>query len=214
MKLLCAPRPTKTTTDGVRIVLFDRKRKKREGALGALIAEEVSRRGLLPSQRAWDFLSIALSVVAADLAGHRLASPDGWTRDFAIEVAVSDPAFWDTQRESLQNALAFLTTDRWRLAFRDGGATPPTPKKDPIRPQRDSVVMLSGGLDSLIGAIDVVAQGGHPYAVSHLVRGDAEKQTRFAASIGSGLDHFQANHDADIPNGEVPSTVTPRGTPS
>jgi hypothetical protein len=206
MKLVCAPRSAKRTTDGLRIVLFDRKKKKREGALGALIAEEIARLRLAPPAHAWDFLAIALSVLAADLAGRRLSSPDGWTRDFDIDIAVSNPSFWHTQREILQDALAFLTTDRWRLTFSSDGFTPAPPSRTPIYPTSDSVVLLSGGLDSLIGSIDLVANGASPYAVSHLVRGDAENQIKFAAAIGDGLPHFQANHDADIPAPEVPPT--------
>jgi hypothetical protein len=38
------------------------------------------------------------------------------------------------------------------------------------------------------------------------VRGDADNQANFAAAIGGGLPHFQANHDADIPEPEVPPT--------
>jgi hypothetical protein len=46
-------------------------------------------------------------VVTADLAGHRDRSPDGWTREFEVEVAVADPAFWTTQAERLESLLGF-----------------------------------------------------------------------------------------------------------
>jgi hypothetical protein len=58
-----------------------------------------------PAARAWDFLSIALSVVTADLAGHRHRSPDGWTREFELEVPVADPTFWNSQVDSLESLL-------------------------------------------------------------------------------------------------------------
>jgi 7-cyano-7-deazaguanine synthase in queuosine biosynthesis len=60
-------------------------------------------------------------------------------------------------------------------------------------------VLLSGGLDSLIGAIDLAASGVRPLAISKIVRGDAEKQVDFASSIGSGLRHIQLNDNATVP---------------
>jgi hypothetical protein len=40
----------------------------------------------------------------------------------------------------------------------------------PGRPKEDCIVLLSGGLDSFIGAIDIVANGHRPFAVSQSVR--------------------------------------------
>ncbi|WP_244510583.1 Qat anti-phage system QueC-like protein QatC [Microvirga guangxiensis] len=154
--------------------------------------------------RAWDLLSLALSVVAADLAGQRDRSPDGWTREFELEVAVTDPSFWNCQATAITEALAFLTTDRWQLRFHDGGMLP-APPRDPAFPEDDCVVLLSGGLDSLVGAVDLVAAGRRPLAVSQIVRGDAEKQVDFASSIGGGLTHLQLNHNAHIPGNEESS---------
>jgi 7-cyano-7-deazaguanine synthase in queuosine biosynthesis len=54
-------------------------------------------------------------------------------------------------------------------------------------------------MDSLVGAIDIVAQGRRPFVVSQVVQGDKQKQTLFASSIGGGLRHLQLNHDANAP---------------
>jgi hypothetical protein len=74
-----------------------------------------------------------------------------------------------------------------------------------IYPAQDCVVLLSGGLDSLIGTIDRAAQGKNPLAVSQVVRGDAEKQERFAKLIGGGLNHLQINHNIKTPEKQEPS---------
>jgi 7-cyano-7-deazaguanine synthase in queuosine biosynthesis len=148
--------------------------------------------------RAWDLLSIALSVVTADFTGLRDHSPDGWTREFEIDIAVADPAFWTGQATALSEVLGFLTTDRWTLRFHEGG-TLPAPPRHPVYPAEDCVALLSGGLDSLIGAIDLVAAGRKPFVVSQTVRGDADKQVDFASSIGGGLNHLQLNHNAHSP---------------
>ena len=70
-----------------------------------------------------------------------------------------------------------------------------SPRIPLVYPDQDSVLLLSGGLDSLIGAIDIVAEGGNPYAVSQIAQGDKEIQQTFAAKIGGGLRHLQLNHN-------------------
>ena len=152
------------------------------------------------------FLSIALSVITADFARLRGTSSDGWTRQFELEVAVADPVFWNGQACAIADALQFLTTDRWTLTFHGGGLLPAAPAQ-PILPEQDCVVLLSGGLDSLIGAIDLANAGKKPLAISQTVRGDANKQAAFAAKIGGGLRHIQLNHNARVPG--VPESVAP-----
>lgn len=206
MKLLCAPDdyPFPTDDDALHVVLYGQPGRTDRGSAGAAARYDILRAKLEAAPRAWDFLSLALSVVTADLAGLRERSPDGWTREFDLSVAVSEPAFWTTQAAALQNALAFLTTDRWQLRFLEGG-TLPTPPRDSLRPDEDCVVLLSGGLDSLIGAIDRVEEGKTPLALSQIVRGDAEKQSDFARKVGGGLRHLQLNHNASAPGTEESS---------
>ncbi|WP_431848701.1 Qat anti-phage system QueC-like protein QatC [Allosphingosinicella sp.] len=154
--------------------------------------------------RAWDFLSIALSVITADLAEWRAESADNWTREFELTIAVADPAFWRTQAAALEAALKFLSTDRWRLTF-IGGGLQPAPPRNAVRPAEDCVVLLSGGLDSLIGAIDLASAGRKPLAVSNIVRGDGDNQEAFATAIGGGLRHLALNHNASPPWVKEPS---------
>jgi hypothetical protein len=185
-------------SDALRVVLFGQAGSSDRGSAGDAVKSEIQHRRLVPSARAWDLLSIALSVVTADFAGLRDQSPDGWTREFEIEVAVTDPAFWTGQAKALSDALGFLTTDLWAFRFREGGMLP-TPPRHPVYPAEDCVALLSGGLDSLIGAIDLVAAGRKPFVVSQTVRGDADKQVAFANRIGGGLNHLQLNHNAWSP---------------
>jgi 7-cyano-7-deazaguanine synthase in queuosine biosynthesis len=173
------------------------------------VFRKIVRKKLAAQARAWDLLSLALSVNAADLAGHRDKTTTGWTRDFELEVAVTDPEFWNAQTGIVEDALAFLTTDRWRVHFTDGGLPAPQPS-NPIRPEEDCVVLLSGGLDSLVGAIDLAESGKKPFVVSQIVRGDAQKQIRFATKIGGGLTHLQLNHNAVVPDPEEPPSQRAR----
>src|SRR3546814_4203497 len=155
---------------------------------------KILRTRLHAAPRAWDFLSLALAVVTADVAVWRSESADGWTREIDLSIAVADPDFWNGQAAPLEAALKFLSTDRWRLRF-IGGGLQPAPPRQPVRPREDCVVLLSGGLDSLIGAIDLTAMGRKPLAVSNVVRGDGGNQVGFAAAIGGGLRHLPLNHN-------------------
>ena len=82
MKLVCALEDHDFASDsgGLGIILYGHSSRADLGDAGAAIKDTIHRRKLRPASRAWDFLSIALSVMAADLAGHRDKSPDGWTR--------------------------------------------------------------------------------------------------------------------------------------
>jgi hypothetical protein len=71
-------------------------------------------------------------------------------------------------------------------------------------------MLLSGGLDSFIGGIDLVANGRRPYAVSQVVAGDAENQRFFSNAVGGGLRHLQLNHNAEVPDPEDPPSQRAR----
>lgn len=205
MRLVCGSPSFDTDAphDVLDVVLYRRDGTVGRGSAGAAIVEKLRRKKLAPHPRAWDFLSIALAVTAADLAGHRAMSGDGWTREFELQIAVADPDFWATQGSTLQALLQFLTTDRWSVTFTPGALYPEEPA-EPVWPDYDSVVLLSGGLDSFTGALDLVAQGRRPFAVSQSVRGDAEKQRSLAEVVGGGLGHLQLNHNAVVPKPENP----------
>lgn len=207
MRLLCAPNGfhSAVAPSGLRVVLYGRPDHASEGSAGGAALLTLRRHRFDIPVRAWDLLSIALSVIAADAAARRDRSSDGWTREFELDIAVSDRDLWTALAPTLQATLAFMTTDRWALRFHAGGHVEPSPAS-PLRPAEDCVVLLSGGLDSLIGAIDLVAAGSRPYAVSQVVRGDSEKQEEFAERLG--LAHFQANHNVSTPGSQETSQRT------
>jgi hypothetical protein len=185
MKLVCGPRGFELPApeSALRVILYGQAGAENCGSAGDAVKSEILRRRLEGAPRAWDFLSIALSIVAADLAGLRDQSPDGWTRELELDIAVADSEFWTQHAAAFADALTFLTTDRWKLRFHEGGVLP-APPREPVRPLEDSIVLLSGGLDSLVGAIDLTRTGRKPFAISQTVRGDGNKQAAFASRIG------------------------------
>ena len=131
MTILCGPTKTKLGRLGkgdMRCVLYASAEKSSQGSAGATLLKRVQRAKLSPEPRAWDLLSLALSVIYADTAARRGDSPDGWTRQIALKVAVSDSDFWMAQRSLIEDQLKFLTTDIWKLEFTGHGLQPKKPK--------------------------------------------------------------------------------------
>jgi 7-cyano-7-deazaguanine synthase in queuosine biosynthesis len=186
-------------SNDLEIVLYSQADRETRGAAGSGITDVIRRLKPKPDPRAWDLLSIALSVIAADTGVRRNESPDGWTRQIDLCVAVADPAFWTSQSQLIDQQFRFLTNDVWRCTFSDGGLLP-APPRSPTLPNEECVALLSGGLDSLVGVLDLVTrEKRRPYVVSQVSQGDKETQASFAANIGGGLRHLQLNHNANCP---------------
>lgn len=198
MRIVCAPPKHAALSELPRgtpcVMLFGRSTKAGVISTGLGILQKIDHMRLAPAPRAWDFLSFALAVNAADQALPRSKSPDGWTREIELEIAVQDQRFWHSKRAELDALLRFLTTDIWKVSFLDGGQPAPE-AKSLFAPREDSACLLSGGLDSLAGAIDLTARGRKLLAVSQIAAGDKTNQAQFAERIG-GLYHLQLNHNA------------------
>ncbi|SEK16235.1 MULTISPECIES: Qat anti-phage system QueC-like protein QatC [unclassified Variovorax] len=162
--------------------------------VGTSLIDDIKRAGIAPSARSWDFLSLALAVNAADHAVERNVSADGWTRTIELEVALYEPEPFQQLTAEIQQALRFLTGDFWQLRFVEGGYPPPNPRQRVIH-DADCVSLLSGGLDSLIGALNLAAQGRSPIFVSHIAKGDSDTQVLYARTLGGGERHLQWNQN-------------------
>lgn len=137
---------------------------------------DLARLGIYPSEIGVDVLILSAHVHAADTRISRTSeSQDGWTREIRLIVPVSDPERWTTVAPTFVRMLNFLTGDRWTLAFRDRPRrfTRVVPAR-PVRlfgPPFDDLSLFSGGLDSLIGAIDTLESGRTPLLISHAGEG-------------------------------------------
>jgi hypothetical protein len=198
MRVACAPMGTPRPASDLPFALYGYPSSAAEGSAGPAVPAVIRRLGMRPPARAWDFLSIALSVIAADEGCSRSRSPDGWGRSIELSVAVVDRPFWESQAGAIAQALAFLTTHQWELSFTDGGFLPAPPARPKPRPEQ-CACLLSGGLDSLVGAIDLVRAGRIPVLVSQIAKGDKRTQRALAAALGNGGLHLQLNHNARPP---------------
>lgn len=136
--------------------------------------------GLEPSEIGVDMLVLAAHVHAADTRISRSTeSQDAWTREIRLVVPVSDPARWTIAAPILIRALSFLTGDIWNVGFRKRTKSYVTlvPAAEPtlIPAAFDGISLFSGGLDSLIGAIDSLNAGETPLLVSHAGEGLVSK---------------------------------------
>lgn len=204
MKVICSPAPDALDpADGVAYAMYTGSNSGGIGRIGASIPQEVRRAGLSVDPVSWDFLSIALAVIAADEGCLRDKSPDGWTRQMDVSVSLLSPEIWQPHADALAAALGFLTGDIWSLTFKGGGRPPPEQPKRKRKGQRnpsgDIVCLMSGGLDSLVGAIDLVKDGRSPIFVSQRASGDTDRQRAFASRIGKHLSHLQLSHAARPP---------------
>lgn len=192
-----------TDKEGTSHVFLYGPRPTREGAgsIGRRLELAVERLGVVIDPVAFDFLSIALAVVAADTFVNREAfSGNGWARDLELDVPLARPGVWRQVKSELEHSLNFLSGDNWTLNFKADGAEPPK-KERVLRRFRshiavgsaDCACLFSGGLDSLIGARKLIAEGRSPLLVSHSYRGDKTYQNYLAPRLGKKLPRFAAN---------------------
>jgi len=128
-----------------------------------------------------DLLEVAAYVFAADNATSR-GGPKRenmavqWRREFRLVIAVRELDIWSRPdvTHALQEALNFISDDSWHLEFVSNIQPAPADSYLDLRPANkdgtisSSVVLFSGGLDSLTGAVrELVEERGSVVLVSH-----------------------------------------------
>jgi len=130
---------------------------------------------------ALDLYYLSLAVFFADRRKLRNKTRDAWTRSFEIYLPVLEFDKLESQRELIENTISYLSGDNWTLHFRrrelsnkekrikkgvESARTKWTPK---------FISMMSGGLDSYIGAIDLLEKESEVIFVSHYGGGKGVK---------------------------------------
>ncbi len=125
------------------------------------------------SSEALDLFYISLIVYYADRKVLRNQTYDSWTRSFKVYMPVLEPDKWNNQKELLEQMLSFLSGDLWYFEFRKRELNPKElrvkkwSKKSTKKYTPEAFCMLSGGLDSFIGAIDLLNQEKNIAFISH-----------------------------------------------
>lgn len=138
--------------------------------------EDLAKFGIFPSETGLDLMVFAAHVQAADTHILRSSeSQNSWTRELRLVVPVSEPDKWKAAAPTLKRMLDFLTGDIWMISFRPRPATAASLVPSGSTPLTgipfDSLSLFSGGLDSLIGAIDTLENGKSPLLISHSSEG-------------------------------------------
>ena len=158
-----------------------------------------------------DLLEVASYIYAADSAISRGGPTDErlgkrWRRKFRFVIPVREPDIWssDSVLSSLAETLNFLSDDDYVLEFRSFN-DPPALKSyfefsdteaSGFRP--DEVMLFSGGLDSLAGAIDQLTIPGNNVAlVSHRSSSKISAAQEFL--VGKLRSRFGANRVLNVP---------------
>lgn len=134
--------------------------------------------------QALDLLYISMAVFAADRLILREDALDGWSREISIFMPVLKYNMWIKAKSNLEKMLSFLSGDSWHFIFRERAESDNEKKnfekwsksKTQVK-DYDQLCMFSGGLDSFIGAIDILEQGiGKTLFISHYGGGKGTKE--------------------------------------
>jgi 7-cyano-7-deazaguanine synthase in queuosine biosynthesis len=160
--------------------------------------DQLTARGIVPSEAAADLGILAATITAADTRISRAAdAQDSWTREIDLYLPVQDPAPWTAMTPLIGRTLKFLTGDHWRLFFRERYAKHQALIAKPralVRAPFSSVCLFSGGLDSFIGAIDLFAAGKKPLLVSHYGDNSTSSQELCAQHLAKVYGDMRGRH--------------------
>lgn len=119
---------------------------------------------------AQDFLDVATATYLTDIAVPR-GRNEQWVREVELVVAVRELDFWESVADQLMRLVQLLTGDNFRVAFypraNDSDTAGSAAAAVATNPAADCVCLLSGGVDSLAGAVMLLRAGRQPHLVLH-----------------------------------------------
>lgn len=134
--------------------------------------------GLVPPVAALDLYRLATAIFSCDVRMPRATAFDGWTRHIHLSLPVANPVLWASVAPRVTELLRYLSGDQWEVEFRAYSPAPVAPvattASAPPAFVPDAVCLLSGGMDSFIGAADKLAEGKKLALVSHYGAGSAQ----------------------------------------
>lgn len=132
---------------------------------------------------ALDLWYISLMVYYVDRKVLRSGTFDNWTRDVKLYIPVLEVDKWNQNKDLLVEMISYLSGDIWDFEFRKRELNEKETKISGNIAQRyisskytpDCFCMLSGGLDSFIGAIDLLKENKNIAFIGHYGGGKGVK---------------------------------------
>ena len=147
-----------------------------------------------------DLLRLAVLVYLVDRTVPRPSRK--WRRDLAIDVPMENPDSWAAVTQDIERMLGFLTGDDWSISLR-ATTVPASVERASKCPQAGKYMLLSGGADSLSGAL-LHADPKTTCLVSVSATGQREVLRELKRLWGEKPKHFarQVRRKERAPNGE------------
>ena len=169
-----------------------------------------------PEGVAGDLLVVAGCCYIIDQLVPRSIFVDNWTRELEVELPVAEPDRWNAVASALSENLTFLTGDLWQLSFNQRHSRIYKHqyrrlRRKYLRPA-SAVCLFSGGLDSLVGAVDFLSSNDKRLTlVGHYDLGSTAKatQTRLAGRLAKCFPRRLNLIQGRV--GPIPSVASGRG---
>lgn len=145
-----------------------------EAMLGTNVFTEMHKHKLSYGSDVDDLLNLAMGVYTIDqVVSREHYGFMGWSRHFKLFVTVYEPNKWTPCKGSIEDLLSFLSGDKWEINFRQRNESLKRLKFsfDPNPKKIQKVSLFSGGMDSFVGAVDLLTDKIKVGFVSHYKRG-------------------------------------------
>jgi 7-cyano-7-deazaguanine synthase in queuosine biosynthesis len=151
---------------------------------------------------ALDLLYLSLFVFSVDRLASRNDAEDNWSRKLHISVPVLSLERWEREKKLIETILNFLSGDYWNVDFYERDMMSYENKAKShfsdlliTTKQVKEICMFSGGLDSFVGAIDLLEKSGDVFFVSHYGGGKGIKEYQDAL-IDSFFKKYNINRES------------------
>lgn len=165
---------------------------------------------LIPNNRIYDLINFALGVYTIDqVVSRQINGFQGWSRNLIVNFPVDDIELWNNVKDDFSKYLSFLSGDRWEFIFRQNEQTREVEIPEDRNPSNFTKVSLfSGGLDSFIGAIDLLSEEEKPFFVSHYKISEKKVQENLITALKKhfGQNSFGSQKFRVQPNQKNPSS--------
>ncbi len=157
-------------------------------AFGTNVFKEFKSSKIEPRDTAEELLHLSLGIYTTDqVVSRKIYGFQEWSRHFILYMPVSSLEKWENAKEDLEKLLSFLSGDKWEIFFRqkviiEGKQTKLINDDNPEKIEK--VALFSGGMDSFIGALDLLEGKNKVSFVSHYKRGaDKSAQTKLYENL-------------------------------